>query len=307
MSLTIGGLPAERFVGRQIRFRSSGSGAKMHLMPARLVAVVGDRLELVPHRHTKSEIVEPMKVSPWWSRNPDLKKEAADAKAARELCVAYLPTTNQDELQHHTNTMTNEVSAIPCTTSTVGAEASQTIPPSEPSTWPQRDGDAMLNVPVNCPPTWLGVYAAMVRAETDAEECLVMHRSLLNDAGLLRAELGSMGVRFCTTPPAITIQSTGPLPAADVAHTEDASSLIQRNKELLRVWLAEEHDRLVSRAEVEVTRTLAQVAGAVGIPKASNAQFVRRLRKAVSRRKGLHMLESDFGRKVTFTIQPHAQ
>lgn len=67
---TIGGLPADLFVNRRIRFRFETN--KMHMMPAKLIKLYGDKADIHPDGH-KNHIRVPIAViKPWWSQNPDL-------------------------------------------------------------------------------------------------------------------------------------------------------------------------------------------------------------------------------------------
>ena len=75
-TVTIGGLPAAKFIGRSIKV-TWGDG-NQHPSPCKCISVEGDTAVVVVSngRNTRSHRVQFNQCKPWWSANPDLKAEA---------------------------------------------------------------------------------------------------------------------------------------------------------------------------------------------------------------------------------------
>jgi hypothetical protein len=77
----IGGLSADLFVGRQVRFRTMED--RQHMMPAKLTELASGKAFVHPVGH-KGVIAVPIEsIAPWWSRNPDLQAMRDAQRQAR--------------------------------------------------------------------------------------------------------------------------------------------------------------------------------------------------------------------------------
>ncbi len=76
---TIGGLPADMFIRRQVKHR--GKDSHKHGVPAVVKAVVGDQIEVHTMGHKGSFLAPPEDIHPWWSKNPDLAQLVLQVKA----------------------------------------------------------------------------------------------------------------------------------------------------------------------------------------------------------------------------------
>ena len=79
----IGGLPAEKWIGRRVRL----AGPKQHnghLMRGTLVALLANGRAVVhPDGHRRCEVVRLSDVRPWWSMSPDLRELAVEYRIIR--------------------------------------------------------------------------------------------------------------------------------------------------------------------------------------------------------------------------------
>ena len=178
--LTIGGLPAERFIGRFIRFRSPKVVERsQNLMPGKLLDVNRNKLLIQPFGHKRAEWLEPLLVTPWWSRNTDLRCQEGAEDSAEEI----------DEIEPEPEPV-EEIKPVE-------EEKPETVEtPASFNVKPMRIKHPTMIVGGDVATDWPESYRVYLQALVElsgAEELLEVARSMVEQS---RKELEGKGVRF---------------------------------------------------------------------------------------------------------------
>lgn len=180
--LTIGGRPAQDFIGRVIRFRSPKvAESSQHLMPGKLLEVQNDKVLIKPFGHKKTELVELAAVAPWWSRNDDLRVITTDEIDEALRAAEVEPTIGEDPPKE-------EVALQPESQEAEGIAKEEHMETAETITAPapaRRVKHPKLIITSEVDSDWVDVYKSYLNAvieEAEASEVLEIAR--INTANL---------------------------------------------------------------------------------------------------------------------------